>query len=722
MWLPTAAHLVPNILKLKSVSLVLLSVGLLFFLAGVAPGRADSDVPPSAPSGSQDFTALSLEQLANVKITSASLHEESPRDAPASVTVITAEEISKFGYRTLAEALSYVRGFFITSDHTYSYVGMRGMSLPGDYDTRMLLMINGHNTAENVDLSTWFGEDFPLDLNLVERIEVVRGPTSALYGSSGMLGTINVITKRPDQVAGAEVRMETGAGERKIGAAASLALGAGAKLLLSTSIFNSPGAGQLYFSELDSPSTNFGRALNMDAQKGYHFFADFTWGNWDALVVDGDRVKIQPISWGNTIFNDRGTRAEDSRGFFELSYTRDFGAERTFSWRTSYDDYRYRGIYRYSGDDGGVQDNREHIYGDWLSSKITYRLPDSNTGHLTVGADFQIDLRALQNVFDVQPQQQQILWINRPDRYVGFFAQQEWSLGRHWELNLGGRFDWSWLKPGSLSPRAAIIFKPASRANIKLLYGRGFRNPSSYEMFYNDDGLTETSNLSLRPETSDTYELDGEYEFTRRLRAVATVYTYRMNNLIQQIYTPAGLEQFVNADHVNSSGTSLELDYVLPRGIEISSSLEIQRSVFGEGNVLPNSPGQVGKLHVSVPLWRGRLNLGAGLQALGQRQTYAGVTLPWYIQPEVVVRAKQLPCGLELSAGIKNLSNTFYRDPAGLSSTIDSMIGDGRSYYLNLIWRSPEKQSSPAPKGSQTQAVGRQVQAGLPPIGSNLAF
>jgi outer membrane receptor protein involved in Fe transport len=238
-----------------------------------------------------------------------------------------------------------------------------------------------------------------------------------------------------------------------------------------------------------------------------------------------------------------------------------------------------------------------------------------------------------------------------------------------------------------------------------MLYGRGFRNPNSYEMFYNDQGLTQTSNLSLRPETSDTYEVDAEYDFTRRLLAVASVYTYRMNNLIQQIYTPAGLEQFVNADHVNSNGASLELDYILPRAIEVSSSLEIDRTVFGTGNVLPNAPSQVGKLHLSVPLWRDRIRLGAGLQALGVRQTYDGVTLPWYILPEVVVRAKQLPGGMELSAGIKNLSNTFYRDPVGLSSTVDSMIGDGRTYYLNLIWHSPEKGNTSGPKRSQTQGA-----------------
>jgi outer membrane receptor for ferrienterochelin and colicins len=113
-------------------------------------------------------------------------------------------------------------------------------------------------------MSVWSGQDFPIDLNLVERIEIVRGP-SALYGSSGVLATINVVTYRPADVKGTTVRVETGGeGERKITTGGSFTLGKGASLLLSTSIFNDTGSADLYFTEFDSPATNFGHAINMD--------------------------------------------------------------------------------------------------------------------------------------------------------------------------------------------------------------------------------------------------------------------------------------------------------------------------------------------------------------------------------------------------------------------------------------------------------------------------
>ncbi len=674
----------------------------LLFCAAAAPGPASAaDGDPAA-----NLADLSLEQLGSVKITSASLHEESLEDAPASVTVVTAEEIRRFGYRTLAEALTYVRGMYATSDHTYVSLGIRGFSLPG-YETRFIVMINGHSIADNLLDSYFLGNDFPLDMDLVERIEIVRGASSALYGSNGMLATINVVTRRPSDAHGASVHLETGSlGERKLEVSASRPLPHGANLLVSASVFNNAGAHELYFSEYDTPRTNFGRAINMDGEKGYHAFAGLTWRNWELLIAAGDRVKTQPVSYGDTVFNDPGTTAEDSRGFIDLSYKKDLSGDRSLSWRLSYDAYRYRGAYRYQDGDL-VIDSRERDYGDWLGSKFTYRLPDSTNGHITVGAELKIDLRAFQNALDAGPEPYVYLLLDRPDRYAGVFAQQEWTWGPRWELKAGARFDWSWLKSNAVSPRAALIYKPAPKTDLKLLFSRGFRNPSSYDMFWNDGGLTEVANLALRPETSNNFEFDFDREVTRGLQIGASVYHSRVNDLIEQIYTPEGLVQYVNAERVRSTGASVEIQWRLPRAIELDSSLEVQRSVFRSGEVLPDSPGQVGKLRISVPLWRDRLRLGLGLQAMGERATYAGATVPWVILPEMVVSTRPFAGGLALTAGIKNLSNSYYRDPVGLTPTVDSMIGDGRTYFLNLAWHSAEERALAQAGSSGTGRTGR---------------
>ena len=132
----------------------------------------------------------------NVTIETVSKFEQRVVEAPASITIITSDDIKKFGYRNLPDILRSVRGLYVNYDRNYNYLGFRGFSRPGDYDTRILVLIDGHRLNEAIFDSPGSGGDFILDVDLIDRVEVIRGPSSSLYGSSAFMGIINIKTKR----------------------------------------------------------------------------------------------------------------------------------------------------------------------------------------------------------------------------------------------------------------------------------------------------------------------------------------------------------------------------------------------------------------------------------------------------------------------------------------------------------------------------------------------
>jgi len=150
-----------------------------------------------------DSTQLSLEELMDAriaKVVSASRYEQRVTDAPASVTVISADEIRKYGYRTLADIVRSIPGMYVSNDRNYNYLGIRGINRPGDYSSRVLLLIDGHRLNDNIYDTAAIGTEFPLDIDLIDHIEFVRGPGSSLYGSNAFLGIINVFTRQSDDV------------------------------------------------------------------------------------------------------------------------------------------------------------------------------------------------------------------------------------------------------------------------------------------------------------------------------------------------------------------------------------------------------------------------------------------------------------------------------------------------------------------------------------------
>src|SRR5579864_267124 len=654
-------------------------------LLGWRLSAQDSD--PAAGAGAAPESVL-FEALPVVE--AATLHKQTLEEAPASITIISSNDIRTYGFRTLGEALASVRGFYMNYDRAYHYAGLRGFLLPGDYNTRFLVMLNGHYLTENIYSSNnFFGQDFGLDMDLVERIEIVRGPSSALYGSNGIFATINVVTRSPLQARSLRASAETGSfGEKKVMLSSGMSLGHGANLLVSASVFNNSGQ-SLYFPEYDRPVTNFGRAVDVDGERGYHLFANLIWRNWTFTGYYGSREKMIPTGWYNTIFDDRGNKILDERGFFEAAYARDLSATRKVRWRIYYDQYRYRARYDYGPADA-IQDYRDLGAGDWVGSQLAYDFAIPHVGVLTVGGEMNADIRALQQYYEVSPVSAGVFSADHPDFSYGLFAQQQWRLSPAWTAYLGARFDDSKNRGHFVSPRVALVYQASANTSYKLLYGRAFRNPNAYEMYYTD-GSTQVANLGLRPENANTFEASAERRLTKNLAGLATVYHYHLDNLIEAGTNGAGWLQYQNSGSSKANGVEMELKGKFREGIETVTSVAVQRaSEPGDHTFLPASPGCVAKIRGAIPLLKNRLRAAAALQYLSVQRTYSYAQIPAFWLTDVTLTTRNLHPDFDLQFGVRNLFNVTYYYPGGVGFIQDQIRADGRSVFLKLVWRTKE--------------------------------
>jgi outer membrane receptor for ferrienterochelin and colicins len=275
---------------------------------------------------SKNLLDMSLEELLSLRIESvygASGFKQKVTEAPASVTIVTADEIRKHGYRTLADILRTVTGLYVTYDRNYSYLGVRGDGLPGQYNNSISLLIDGHRLNDNVFEGNLIGTDFLLDVDLIDRVEVIRGPNSSLYVASAFLGVINIITKGGQDLQKVSAAGTVGSNGTYQG---RLSYGNkfnhGIEVLFSTSFYSSHGPNQLFFKEFDNPATNNGVALNADDDEFHQFFANVSWRGFTLQGVFGSREKGIPTASFGSAFNVTATRTIDQRGYFDLGYVR----------------------------------------------------------------------------------------------------------------------------------------------------------------------------------------------------------------------------------------------------------------------------------------------------------------------------------------------------------------------------------------------------------------
>jgi iron complex outermembrane receptor protein len=651
-----------------------------FLLVAVAAGLVLSQPAAAESAGNEqkiDLMQMSIEELLSVEVYSASKFSQKITEAPSAVTIITAADIKSYGYRTLADILSSVRGIYTTYDRNYRYVGVRGFNRPGDYNSRILVLVDGYRINEPIYDTALAGTEFFLDIGLIERVEVVRGPGSSVYGSNAVFGVVNIITKRGGSYGGSEASASVASFG---GIDGWLTYGRlfdnGAELLLSVTRNHSVGQ-DLFYPEFNDT------ARNLDADNARKIYGKLAYAGFTLAVAYSERVKGIPTAPYGTVFNDPRSQTTDAQTVLDLAYDRQVFERLRLSARMYYGGYTFDGRYPY--DLPPVTLNKAEGRTQWWGAegKLVGRY---DRHKLVAGLEFQDNYRQDQKSYDVDTA---VVYMDdkHSSERKALYLQDEFTLRKGLLVNVGARYDDYSTVGGTLNPRFALIYSPSESTSLKLLYGTAFRAPNAYELYF-DDGVTSKANLNLMPEEITSYEFVAEHQLHPNFRLTASVYQNENRNLISQVVDPAdGLLVFENISQAKTKGAEFEVERAWADDTRLRASYAWQITRDDIGVELDNSPRHLTKLNYSTPLFGNTLRSGVELQYMSSRKTLAGAAANGRLLANLTLLNSTLAKGLEISASIYNLFDKQYADPGRPEGQQDLIPQDGRSFRLKTTYR-----------------------------------
>jgi len=628
------------------------------------------------------------------RVVAASRQIEEVDDAPGSVSLIPSWELRAMQYPTILEALRGVRGVFVGDDRTYAHVGVRGFARPGDYGNRLVVLLDGHPLNDNYLGSSYVGLDARTDLEDLERIEVVRGAGSVLYGTGALSGVVNLVTRWGDEPERVRVSMSTvDAGLMRANARASVRLGERSGAWVSVAGVQGQGR-EFEFPEYAQDGAD-GRSRGLDGLEAGTIGGRVWSGPATVQWFLHTRKKTIPTGAYDTLFPDSRNVVQDTRAALEAKVETGVARGLDVFHRAYVNGYHFESTRPYAPEDGGLA--LDDFVGVWagLEERVAWQIGDR--WRVTVGGEAQRHVRARQ--FGEDDDQ---VYLDRDDPYTVLAGYVLLDADPHERvrLSLGNRVDWFSSFGLAVTPRGAFNWQPYEAGRVKLMGGKAFRAPSVFELHFNDGGLTQVASPDLAPESSIYGELELSHRFTPAVTALLAGYVTSYSNLIVALGdgTEESPSYFENSEaDVLATGVEAEVRREWREGWAMSGSYTYQRLRYVGDTAglreVPNTPQHLASLKLTVPLLARALRASNRLSVEGPRfdrnetdedppQSRVGGSVTWdsVLSTSTVIGAATW----SFSAGVYNAFDRRQSIPLSREYRQLSIVQAGRTVLLSV--------------------------------------
>ena len=633
-------------------------------LCCIALGALSAGAPPARAAGAgADF---SFEQLASMEVSGISKSAERVIDAPAAVTVISGSEIRDFGFRTIADILNAAPGFFTYSDRAYSYVGVRGFAPIESYNSRILLLVDGFPSNDGVYQQALIGSEGIVDLDLIDRVEIIPGPSSSVYGTNAFLGVVNIILKGPSGVS-PNVRVWAGSGaERGASAAYSGGLSDDTHYLLQASGYGSNGLDIVFAPQPAFPAG--ARLSGLDGSDDSRVFAKLTSGNLRLNLGFSDRRQASGFGLYGDVIGDPRSFVADSIRFGDLHYEGALGESTDYVLRASAAEYRYDTdtVDAYPPNYPAVPGFAPMV-SDWVDAEATATHHVSADNRLIFGLQARRDLR--EDIAYSNDIQGTFLQTSNADTRAGIYAQSDIDWSEHWATSAGLRLDADTGQPVRVDPRVALLWKPTPEQALKLMWGTAFRDPSFFETNFQQPAVIagqpalNLPNPRLASERLHTLDLNYVLQLGAANNLSVTAFRYAAADLISEVVVnPAGTLQYQNSSYAQARGADLALDSRLLPDLRARLSAEYADARDANGNWEQNSPHWTARLGLDQRLPADWQLAGEGLFE-GRRLAIDNSSLPDVLLANVTLSSPLGAGRPNVSLGVYNLFDRQYGQP-----------------------------------------------------------